>query len=90
METNNSKNSDFDRLLEDLNRDIFNKELSDIIEVTYAYADLWEGKFLNKTLFWTFLWKVYEWGDKNEEKKFWEEVYLNIEEVYSNKIKTFT
>jgi hypothetical protein len=40
METNNSKNSDFDRLLKDLNRDIFNKELSDIIEVTYAYADL--------------------------------------------------
>jgi|GEM_PF-3202251 len=40
MEIKNSQNSDFDRLLEDLNRDIFNKELSDIIEVTYAYTDL--------------------------------------------------
>lgn len=83
MEMKNSLNSDFDRLLEEMNRDLFNKELSDIVEVTYAYTDLWNWVFLNKTLFWTFLWKEYEWKDKNEEKKFWEEVYFNIAEVFT-------
>lgn len=83
MEMKNSLNSDFDRLLEEMNRDLFNKELSDIVEVTYVYTDLWNWVFLNKTLFWTFLWKEYEWKDKNEEKKFWEEVYFNIAEVFT-------
>lgn len=90
METNNSKNSDFDRLLKDLNRDIFNKELSDIIEVTYAYADLWNGKFLNKTLFWTLLWREYiedktqtKELNKQAEKDFWKNIWENIAEVYA-------
>lgn len=83
MEAKNSLNSDFDILLEEMNRDLFNKELSDIVEVTYAYADLWNWVFLNKTLFWTFLWKVYDGKDKQEEKRFWEEVSINIAENFT-------
>ena len=83
MEIKNSQNSDFDTLLEDLNRDIFNKELTDIVEVTYAYTDLWNGKFLNKTLFWTFLSNIYEWTDKKEEEAFWKNIWDNITKVYA-------
>ncbi len=90
MEIKNSQNSDFDRLLEDLNRDIFNKELSDIIEVTYAYTDLWNGEFLNKTLFWTLLWREYiedktqtKEQNKQAEKDFWKNIWENIAEVYT-------
>lgn len=90
MEIKNSQNSDFDRLLEDLNRDIFNKELSDIIEVTYAYTDLWNGGFLNKTLFWTLFSSEYiqdtsqtKEQNKQAEKAFWKNVWENIIEVYN-------
>lgn len=65
-----------------MNKNLFNKELADIIEVTYAYADLWDGKFINKTLLWTFLGKEYSWKDKEEEKAFWQNVWENIENLY--------
>ncbi len=58
MEQLNTQNqSEFDRLLEEMNKNLFNKEISDIVEVTYAYADLWNWVFFNKTLFWKFLWR---------------------------------
>lgn len=82
MEIKNSLHTDFEVLLEEMNKDIFNQELADIVEVTYAYADLWNWVFLNKTLFWTFLWNVYEGKDKQEEKRFWEEISLKIAEIF--------
>lgn len=84
METKNFQTQDsFEELLKEVNEYLFNAELADIIEVTYAYADLWDGRVINKTLFWTFLWKTYQWKDKNEEKMFWERVAQNIQECYN-------
>lgn len=83
MEIKNSPSVDFDTLLEEMNKDIFNQEMADIVEVTYAYADLWNWVFLNKTLFWTFLWKTYGGKDKQEEKRFWEELSINIAEIFT-------
>jgi hypothetical protein len=41
MESNNFKNtSELDRLLSEMNREFFNEELADIVEVTYAYSDI--------------------------------------------------
>ncbi|MEF2175984.1 MAG: hypothetical protein V3575_05910 [Candidatus Absconditabacteria bacterium] len=37
--------------IDKINSSIFDGTLSDLIEVTYAYEDLGNGKFLNKTLF---------------------------------------
>lgn len=80
MQKINTQNiSDFDILLEEMNRDLFNKELSDIVEVTYAYADLWNWVFLNKTLFWTFLSQDFVWVD---DKVVWENVAKNMLTIY--------
>lgn len=80
METKNFQTQDsFEGILKAVNEHLFNAELVDIIEVTYAYTDLWDGRVINKTLFWTFLWKTYQWKDKNEEKMFWERVAQNIQ-----------
>jgi len=82
MESKNYSNSDFDILLEKMNKDLFNKELSDIVEVTYAYSDLWNWNFFNKTLFWTLLWIDFYWKEKNEEKNFWKNISWNISELF--------
>lgn len=83
MEAQNSQNTnEFDKLLEKVNQHLFNQELADITEVTYAYADIWDGKVINKTLFWTFLWKAYKWEEKEEEKVFWKNVGENIQAIY--------
>ena len=45
------KKIDSKEFIENIDKDIFNWELSDIIELTYAYTNLWNWKFLNRTLF---------------------------------------
>lgn len=83
MESNNFKNtSELDRLLSEMNREFFNEELADIVEVTYAYSDIWGGKVVNKTLFWKFLSKQYEWNDANEQKQFWENVGNDMKNIF--------
>lgn len=59
---------DESKFVEEINKEIFNWELTDIIEVTYTYKDLWEWKLLNETIFWKFAWE--EWN-------------LNAQEIYT-------
>lgn len=54
---NASNEDEFDTLLKDINISIFNGELTDIIEVTYAYKKVSGQQNINKTLFFDFLWK---------------------------------
>lgn len=53
---NHNPISKLNLLIEDLNKLIFNWELTDIIEVTYAYKNFTENVYFNKTLFLDFLW----------------------------------
>lgn len=47
-------------VLDWLNESIFNGEMDDIIELTYAYTNLWDWKFLNRTLFEDFIWEKFD------------------------------
>ena len=87
---NTSNTSDFETILEEMNKNLFNNELADIFEVTYAYADLWDWRFLNKTLFWTFLANEYDWKNKNEEKEFWKNIWENIKSIYGETLVKLT
>lgn len=51
---------DENNFIEKVNKSIFDWSLSNIIEVTYAYEDLWNWKHLNKTLFEVLIWEKYE------------------------------
>ena len=41
----------FEKLLWKINDQVFNWQLTDIIEVTYAYKEIWDWKYWNETLF---------------------------------------
>jgi hypothetical protein len=45
------KYSEFEEILEKINEHIFNGQLTDIIEVTYAYKKMSDGNYWNETLF---------------------------------------
>lgn len=91
MELKNAQNSnDFENLLEEMNRNIFNKEIADIVEVTYAYATLWDGRVVNKTLFWTFLGQEYKQNEKETEKDFWIHAWNNIKNLHDQVLVKLT
>jgi len=69
MEKIKNKKIDLKKFIENINKDIFNWELSDIIELTYAYTDLWNWKFLNRTLFEDFT--QLKFDDHNLEKLYY-------------------
>ncbi len=50
---------EFQLFIEEINKNIFNGELTEIIEVTYAYKKIWENQFFNTTLFTAFWWEKY-------------------------------
>lgn len=76
-------------LIESINIDLFNWELTEIIEVTYAYAKLDNWKSVNKTLFWDLIWNSPDKDlSKDEEKKFWEQIRNNIELAYTQTLWT--
>ncbi len=54
MENKKIKKSDFEKILQSINDEIFNGQLTDIIEVTYAYKKMSCGNYWNETLFWYF------------------------------------
>ncbi len=70
VEKNNQINN-LDLLIEDINKNIYNWELTEIFEVTYSYKKHWENNF-NITLFSDFLWEKIE------------EINLNNKEVLLN------
>lgn len=72
IEMKNHANFGENSLIESINRDLFNWELNDIIEVTYAYANLDNWKSVNKTLFWELIWNSpAKELNKDEQKNFW-------------------
>lgn len=85
--------SDLNSLIAEANKFIFNGELTDIIEVTYAYKKLDDNTFLNTTLFSNFLWVnmqeiLFIFLESPSEKitllkKLWVQVYKKLEEKIS-------
>jgi len=51
MSSEVSEKTSFVQVLEKVTQEIFNGQLTDIIEVTYAYKKLSEDRFWNETLF---------------------------------------
>jgi len=45
------------QFVEEINKEIFNWELTDIIEVTYTYKNLWNWKLLNEAIFYRLTWE---------------------------------
>ncbi len=54
-----------EQLILEIQEKIFDWELSDILELTYAYTDLWNWLFLNRTLFEDFIWENHNNNLKN-------------------------
>lgn len=50
---------EFQVFIDEMNKNIFNGELTQIIEVTYAYKKIWENLYFNTTLFTQFWWEKY-------------------------------
>jgi hypothetical protein len=46
-----TRQSKFEKVLQRINEEIFNGQLTDIIEVTYAYKKVDENKYWNETIF---------------------------------------
>lgn len=80
--------SDFESLIQEMNETLFTSEMEDLVELTYSYATLDDGKMVNKTLFWKFLWSEYQsvsWETQEEkkshEKIFWQNTAQNLNQV---------
>ena len=54
-----TKTTPFEKLLTKINEDIFNGQLTDIIEITYAYKKMPDGNYWNETLLGYFAWFRY-------------------------------
>ena len=63
---------------------IFSPEFKDIIEVTYAYSDIWYGRYLNRTLF---CWLIHEDITQNETQDRVIERYRKAEKIILEKIE---
>lgn len=72
-------NTSLHQALQEMEKDLFQGDLSDIIEVTYAYTQMGEY-FLNRTLFEDFIWEkfledglfLYQKTQEKLERKIWE------------------
>ena len=62
----NSKKLSSQEFIKEINENIFNWELADIVELTYAYTDLWDWKVLNRTFFEDLTWKKFNWANLDE------------------------
>lgn len=60
-----------DSIIEELNETLLNWELTEITEVTYAYQNLWNWKYWNKTVFSDFWWFDYNINYSYEEIHNW-------------------
>lgn len=86
-----NKENDLESIIEELNSSIFNGEITDIVEVTYAYTQLDDGTFFNTTLFSDLkLACLYEWANKDYFKKeaFLEDLWFEIIQNLNKKITT--